>query len=1267
MKSKKLLFMLILVLTLCLGFVSCKKDDDNKPNPDDNNPPVETFEPVAIETIATTYKNNQAVQAEGVVYAVTANGFYLSDSANGHIFVVISDFKKDVAVGDKVQVTGKFGFAKNIIQIKDVTKYEKVSSGNSLLTIASESTIVAVNALASSERANYGKVVTLTGTISKDLTNMYALTDEQGNRVFFDSNSNESVLENFNGSRVTLNAVVYKYLLSDYVWTLSFGGSEADVTLAPLSFDFYKGEALNHINEVVAKNIYGAIELPSNHELFTDVKYTWSVDTNEYITISDNVATIIIDSVDHEVTLKVTISKGEESETVEYAITLKGIVEQTVAEFYANKPQVDDSVVIIKGTIVAFTRNQSLSTRTLILMDPTTKETLPVDFSKTGDYILNTSDEFKALKVGDEVVVTAQYSFNARPTIQCVSKIEVKSSGNTLAHNFEGAVVLNSKESYEALAENAYDYSGQLVKFENPFLNYSTSSTPADTNWVRIGHDDKGGDAGYKTEGTVRNWAFLIAAQNENLGSDSWHKNYDIPFINKGGVAFNLEIYAYCLYISDSYLAFIIPDQSAFGVAPADKVVMDIESNIPSSIEMGQINLLASHEFVTGAISWTSSHPAVIDPATGVVTEVNENTVVTLTATYVFEGETKELVFEVSVLAATSLSVSQLIATGIDNVSYKVEGVIVGFASDGNSVESRKGVILLDPTTGEFVLVDGLGILYGKDYPNYVDENGTTLAVGMKLTVTGVYGLNSAQIGNSGPEQIGRKHLDVSTTGKVVAGEVVEYTFKDEHITVVDSHEALEALVANGLPYGTVIKFVGTADAPIYFGGSSSTAPINYKVYMSNAVDNNGTKYGGKTFSFKADVNAANAGENWFSKYLALPEAFVAPKDGNLGRPVVGTVYGIVTHTTSTYYQMAIVNLDNWTALPEVEAVKTQLLESLESSVESGSTNFVLPTNTHLTGAIKWESLSDLINIETGVVGVVTSNTEVTLTASFSYNGIEEVITHTVTITAPLAADPLSVTALVALGVDTPSVKVKGIVMGFASDGNDVESRKGLILIDNATGQTVFLNNFEGATYPTYKDVNDTVIKVGDEVIVEGNYLVNTEAIGSAPAQTNRHNIEVTSISIAQSEVVINYHLDQALVIDSNDAATALFTDHSNLPYGKIIKVVATAENPVYIGGSSSKNPFNLKVYFTNAADNNGTKINGKTIALKSDVNAAITGSDTWFTDLFGIEGPFVGPKDGVLGYAFTGTLYFVLTHTTGTYYQCNLVNYAECTVTPLA
>jgi hypothetical protein len=122
----------------------------------------------------------------------------------------------------------------------------------------------------------------------------------------------------------------------------------------------------------------------------------------------------------------------------------------------------------------------------------------------------------------------------------------------------------------------------------------------------------------------------------------------------------------------------------------------------------------------------------------------------------------------------------------------------------------------------------------------------------------------------------------------------------------------------------------------------------------------------------------------------------------------------------------------------------------------------------------------------------------------------------------------------------------------------------------------------------------------------------------------------------------------------------------NSLQFGKVIKLVGTTENPICTGGSSTKLPFNIKLFFNkDAVDNDGTKYNSKTFALKTDINDFNGGSDWWKT-LFGFTGPFVGPKDTVGPIKFTGILYVVLSAETSTYYQMAIVNFSAASLTPL-
>ena len=136
----------------------------------------------------------------------------------------------------------------------------------------------------------------------------------------------------------------------------------------------------------------------------------------------------------------------------------------------------------------------------------------------------------------------------------------------------------------------------------------------------------------------------------------------------------------------------------------------ELGQNIPDSIEEGAIVLPTTHELVTGDVVWTSSHPEVVDPVTGTVYPVEENTEVTLTATYTYDGVEYQSTYKVVVRAQVVLTVSQVLATMNDGDIVKVKGVIAGYSSDGNNSAVTDGIILIDNETGEMLLVNGMKI-----------------------------------------------------------------------------------------------------------------------------------------------------------------------------------------------------------------------------------------------------------------------------------------------------------------------------------------------------------------------------------------------------------------------------------------------------------------------------------------------------------------------------------------------------------------------------
>ncbi|HON63707.1 MAG TPA: hypothetical protein PK840_02375 [Bacilli bacterium] len=1258
MKIKRLLLS-IFVLVVAVSLWSCKKD-----------PKPEPFTPTAIATVLQEATNNQDVKVEGVVYGVIKNGFYIADSELGRVFVVMgSSWTPNVEVGDKVQLEAQFSYIANFPQIKNVKEVKVASKSNSLPITKSASSVTAIKSKDKTQRTGvYGAYVELVATVGKNTANMYTLTDDDGNAILVYDQSNVSVLQSFLDKRVTLPVILHNYSVSENEWQVSFAGTASSITETPLSFDEVVEKALQDIEARVPREIFGALELPTRHSLNSFITYSWEVVPNDYVTINQNgQVTVTLSETDQEVTLKVTISDGTESRTVDYVITSKAITERTVTDLNQNTPEVNMSTVIVRGVVVAIARNQSLSLRSFILQDPETKETCSVDFGNSGEGILNSSDEFKAIQLGDEIVVTGKYRLTGRPTIMNVTKMEVLSSGNECEHDFENAFVLKDAESYEAFGEDIYPHLNKLVKFENPFVNFSTSSTPADTNWVRLGYDETSPNAGHGPVGSRINYAFLIAAQNESLGSENWYKVFDIPFVNQPAIQLQGTIYAYAMYVSDSYLAFVIPDWGCWQFSKQLTIENELGQNIPDSIEEGAIVLPTTHELVTGDVVWTSSHPEVVDPVTGTVYPVEENTEVTLTATYTYDGVEYQSTYKVVVRAQVVLTVSQVLATMNDGDIVKVKGVIAGYSSDGNNSAVTDGIILIDNETGEMLLVNGMKNMYpGSAYGAYLDSQGHALAIGDEIILVGKYLHNAAGIGSSGAPQTGRKHIDLNIVGSSVHYEstVGEIHFDFENALVIDSTDDLQSL-ADNLQYGKLIKFVGTKETPVYIGGSSNSAPFNVKVFLKLATDNNGTKYNGLIFSFKTDVNIPNAGANWWFDIFDIEKPFIGPSTTIPAIPCEGEIYAVVCAMTGTYYQMSIVAVEESTIrrVYTPEQFEAALDAKVPDAFEEGP--FTLPLNTRHTPQITWTSSNpSIINIETMTVAKVTTNTQVTLTATYVFEGVEYSTDLTVTVMAPPPAEPLTVGEVLANGVSGVEMPVRGLVVGFQSDGTTSGTLRGIILMDKTTKDIILVDGMENtpnsAAYPDFKDKDGRKLAIGDEItLVDVTYTVGDFGRISLLATAS------TVISTVSTGNEITWDTSKAIVIDSNEDMIAFA---QNPQFGVLIKFVGTESDPFYFGGSSSTpSSVNYKFLFNKeAVNNNGTKYEGQTFSFKKTVNDANLGVGWWET-YFDLPEAFIAPDTNNPKIGYTGTIYAVLNSRTGTYWQLSFVNPSGLSVSKLS
>lgn len=570
MKNKKMLLSLLAVGILALA--GCKDTPTVEPTPtpeqsstpEESSTPEQQFSPVALDVIK-TYSNNEAVHAEGVVYGVTKNGFFFTDSSSTGIFVNMGDnWSSTVEIGSKVQVEAKFSLVSGYCMLKQAT-VNVVAENQTVPVTAVEKEFTFVNDLVASASGDYGMLVKLSGNLSQ-VGGSYVLTDDSGNTLDFVSTSADH-LATFVGKRVTLEAIVYK-TNAQGKWQLVFAGDEGDIVDATLSFEDYVQLATEELTSLIPETCTGNLNLPQTHSVDETLTYTWAVKTGTSVTIVENKAVVTLPETDEEVVLTVTIAKGEETREVDFTITSKAVVEKTVAEFMAALPLSGDAVKV-NGVVVAMGRNQGsqsapyeASKRYVVIQDSSTTDSVPVNY-----YYSSTDYGFDGLSVGDKVVVNGSWSSEKgetnNPSINA-SSVTLVSEGAACTDAKTTATVISTKEQYEDLGKNPDDYTGKLLKFENPYIAYSTTGAPNPSNWVRFGADSSVSTVG------GRSLATLIGLGNENVDM-GWDKHFTIANSGTEASQFAGDIYAYLVYRSASYLQLCIPSASYITLEDADQ------------------------------------------------------------------------------------------------------------------------------------------------------------------------------------------------------------------------------------------------------------------------------------------------------------------------------------------------------------------------------------------------------------------------------------------------------------------------------------------------------------------------------------------------------------------------------------------------------------------------------------------------------------------------------------------------------------------------
>ena len=226
------------------------------------------------------------------------------------------------------------------------------------------------------------------------------------------------------------------------------------------------------------------------------------------------------------------------------------------------------------------------------------------------------------------------------------------------------------------------------------------------------------------------------------------------------------------------------------------------------------------------------------------------------------------------------------------------EGIVLGFVSDVNNLESVRGLLVVEPSTQKMISVQG----FTEGYPNYYDANGDVIQIGDRIQLNSVtYYEDSTTKHVSTPSSVmqERSILEVTedSTIEIISSRNKVRITEDVHV-VTDKVSMLETFL--DFEMYDVVKFVASEENPLYVGQSSATASDSnaYLHYDSTASSNTSayitTKIGESTSERLVAVTKYDTNISYFGLNKTSSNAKAKTyTDGEL--------IGVVTHVTAGY------------------------------------------------------------------------------------------------------------------------------------------------------------------------------------------------------------------------------------------------------------------------------------------------------------------------------------------------------------------------------
>lgn len=263
-------------------------------------------------------KDTDVVLRDVIVFGKTSDGFYVYDDT-GAIFVYTGNAdNSNVNVGDKVEFYGLFTIYYEQPEVKDITGYTVISSGNTIDLEPTTKTLAEVLQFDTKDRSIYAQYITIEGVVnvekSSRYTDVYIVDGE--NKVQINPNSDAAKVAEYDGKKVSLDVIIHSFRTDRQVWYLSYFDREGTLREVTMTDQEKLQAAYDSLTlpEVVATDI----ELETK---IGDVAITWT-SSNESIIATDGTVTRP-EGDDVQVTLTATLTLGDLQKTKEFTVTVK--------------------------------------------------------------------------------------------------------------------------------------------------------------------------------------------------------------------------------------------------------------------------------------------------------------------------------------------------------------------------------------------------------------------------------------------------------------------------------------------------------------------------------------------------------------------------------------------------------------------------------------------------------------------------------------------------------------------------------------------------------------------------------------------------------------------------------------------------------------------------------------------------------------------------------------------------------------------------------